>query len=437
MPKFDQPPPTTISASSQSAFTTLKSCNTAILCGRNNSGKSFVLRKLIQEIGDSASYLGAARYNNFTHLSAFNPPPNWKAEKWRRLIQHVNNNKQNIDNSPLNLAQAIAELSNDQRTKLFNLIDCLLGTKTKIGYSVPDNSMSQKFVSVDGYNISFTSSGFRLVATLLTSLLDTHYSTVLIDEPELGLSPEIQGILADLLFDNHQRNKYFPHLKSIILATHSPIFLDRIHITNNYFIERIDTEITIRQLSTVQDLNSLQFFLLGNRFETLFLPSAIILVEGKCDYKYIDRIIAIKYPRSAVSVIQCNGDSRIKEVVNIARNMLLDIQRSPYGDRIFVVLDSIHGTGLSQKLQEMGISKENIITWERNGIEHLYPKSILDKYFGSADGIKINGDTVSANGVSCKKSELAEFVIKNMSESTELPEELKKKLLCKLDAILF
>ncbi|EQD41488.1 hypothetical protein B2A_10645, partial [mine drainage metagenome] len=38
--------------------------------------------------------------------------------------------------------------------------------------------------------ISYTSSGFRLIATLVTSLLDTEYETFLIDEPELGISPE-------------------------------------------------------------------------------------------------------------------------------------------------------------------------------------------------------------------------------------------------------
>lgn len=297
--------------------------------------------------------------------------------------------------------------------------------------------MSQKYVSVDGYNISFTSSGFRLVATLLTSLLDTHYSKILIDEPELGLSPEIQGILADLLFDAERRKEYFPHIESIILATHSPIFLDRTRIFNNYFVDRDGVEISIRQLSTVQDLNSLQFFLLGNRFETLFLPSAIVLVEGKCDYAYIDRLIAIRYPGSAVSVILCNGDSQIKEVVNVARQMLSDIQRSPYGDRIFVVLDSIHGIGISQQLQDMGVREDNIITWGKNGIEFMYPESLLEKRFGAFDQLEVNDDVVTTNGIQVKKADLANFVTKNLSAAVELPTELEVKLLDKLDTILF
>lgn len=46
--------------------------------------------------------------------------------------------------------------------------------------------------------------------TLVTSLLNAEYDTYLIDEPELGISPEAQGILADFLFDRSHREKYFP-----------------------------------------------------------------------------------------------------------------------------------------------------------------------------------------------------------------------------------
>jgi hypothetical protein len=59
----------------------------------------------------------------------------------------------------------------------------LLGSKMEIRSTVSDNSMSQKYISVDGHNISFTSSGYRLIATLVTSLLDEEYNTFLIDEP--------------------------------------------------------------------------------------------------------------------------------------------------------------------------------------------------------------------------------------------------------------
>jgi predicted ATPase len=64
----------------------------------------------------------------------------------------------------------------------------------------PTNSMSQKYISVDGYNLAYQGSGFRLAAVLLACLVDADQTTLIIDEPELGLSPEIQATLADFLY---------------------------------------------------------------------------------------------------------------------------------------------------------------------------------------------------------------------------------------------
>ena len=189
--------------------------------------------------------------------------------------------------------------------------------------------MSQKYISCDGHNISYTSSGFRLITTLVTSLLDEDYDTFLIDEPELGISPEAQGVLADFLFDRAHRQKYFPHIKTLVFATHSTIFLDKLNISNNYTVSKAGDEISVSPVQTQADFNSIHFFLLGNRFETLYLPSSIILVEGKCDHKFIERVISLKHSSSQISVIAANSDNRIKEVLTVAKGLLSDLQRSP------------------------------------------------------------------------------------------------------------
>src|SRR6185312_13098478 len=150
----------------------------------------------------------------------------------------------------------------------------LLGVELEWRQTVENNSMSQKYISCGGHNISYTSSGFRLITTLVTSLLDTDHDTFLIDEPELGISPEAQGILADFLFDRAHRAKYFPHIRSLVLATHSTIFLDRQHITNNHKVEKRGDVIFVEAVDNQIDFNRIHFFLLGNRFETLYLPSS-------------------------------------------------------------------------------------------------------------------------------------------------------------------
>lgn len=319
-------PPTKISDECSAAYEAAKLGSLTVICGRNNSGKTFVLRQMLRDLGNTASYLGPARYQNFTLLAAIQSVAKKGPEKYQEILNHINNNEQNIDNSPINLGEAISNLRDTQRTKLFNLVEILLGAKPSIQKIIPDNDMSQRYVEVDGYNISFSSSGIRLVTTLLCSLIDSDFEHFLIDEPELGISPEVQGVLADFLFDDEKREEHFPHIKSVTLATHSPVFLDRKNVSNNFFIDRDFPEIKVRQISDVQDLNSLQFLLLGNRFETLYLPSAILFVEGKCDFKYFDAAVKKRFPDHLVSVVQCNGDDRVKERVYLANQMFGKIQ---------------------------------------------------------------------------------------------------------------
>jgi len=207
MYQYDQRPNTRFNEAAQTVLAQIRESEYAVLVGRNNCGKSFLLKTLTQQWGQTASYLGPARYQNFNLLGYYTPNRNRRNERWNNFINHWHQQHQNIDNSPVNLQQAVAELTDSQRNNLIEIVELLLGTRMEIKETVPGNSMSQKYISCNGHNISFTSSGFRLVATLLTSLLDTDYDTFLIDEPELGISPEAQGVLADFLFDRERRAK--------------------------------------------------------------------------------------------------------------------------------------------------------------------------------------------------------------------------------------
>lgn len=434
MYQYDQRPGTRLDDESQAAVQRIRESEYAVLVGRNNCGKSFLLKTLTQQWGQNASYLGPARYQNFNLLGHFTPNRNRRDERWRQFLQHWQQQQQNIDNSPVNLQQAIAELSDDQRETLVEIIDMLLGVKLEIRDTVPGNSMSQKYISCGGHNISYTSSGFRLIATLVTSLLDTTYDTFLIDEPELGISPEAQGVLADFLFDREHRAKYFQHIKTLVFATHSTVFLDRRHVANNHIITKTGDTISIRQVTTQSEFNKVHFFLLGNRFETLYLPSAIVLVEGKTDHRFIERATALRFPNAQLSVISANSDNRIKEVLTIARGLFTDIQRSPYRDRIFVVLDSVHSASLPAQLVQMGLQPENIIKWPQNGIEYYYPPSLLERIFGAGGTMQIDGDRVSKNGVEYNKNELVERIVSLLESNTPMNLDFDELLLQKIAA---
>ena len=189
-------------------------------------------------------------------------------------------------------------------------------------------------------------------------------------------------------------------------------------------------------MQTQADFNSIHFFLLGNRFETLYLPSSIILVEGKCDHKFIERVISLKHSSSQISVIAANSDNRIKEVLTVAKGLLSDLQRSPYRDRIFIILDSVHSAGLPDQLERMGVLPENIVIWPMNGIEYYYPPSLIDRIFGLGGELTIVGDIVSRNGVSYNKNELVEKIVSMMDAETEMQPKFQAMFLSKLEAKL-
>jgi predicted ATP-dependent endonuclease of OLD family len=427
--QYDQQPSTHFSGNSYAVIESIRNSEYSVLVGRNNCGKSYLLKTLTKAWGQQASYLGPARYQNFNLLGYYTPNRNRLSDKWQQVRQYMENEQQNIDNSPMNLQQAIAELSDDQRNTLSEIMDLLLGVKLDWRHTSENNSMSQQYISCNGHNISYTSSGFRLITTLVTSLLDTDYDTFLIDEPELGISPEAQGILADFLFDREHRAKYFPHIKTVVFATHSTIFLDRRRIANNYTVEKKGDEINVSPILSQIEFNNIHFFLLGNRFETLYLPSLIVLVEGKCDEKFVERVLNLRYPTSQISIIPANSDSRIKEILNIAKGLFSDLQRSPYRDRIFIMLDSVHSAGLPTQLATMGIPRDNIVIWPKNGIEYYYPPKVVDVIYGVGTELTIVGDLVSRNGISYVKSELLEKVLSYLKDDTEMHEEFDSRFL--------
>ena len=421
MYEFDQRPSTKISDDSGPVLGQIRASECAVLVGRNNCGKSYLLKMLAQQWGDNASYLGPARYQNFQVLSPYSPNRDRLNNKRNQQRQHLQSAQTtNQDNSPLNLQQAIAELSDDKRAVLAKMVKELLGAGLEWLQTIPNNSMSQRYVSYGGHNVSYTSSGARLIMTLLTSLLDSDFDTFLIDEPELGISPEAQGVLADFLFDQTKRALYFPHIKTLVFATHSTIFLDRARVANNYSVTKQGDVISIEQIQTQAEFNNVHFFLLGNRFETLFLPSAIILVEGKSDDAFVQRVVSLRFPNAQISVIPAHSDSRIKEVLNIARGLFSDLQRSPYRDRIFIILDSVHSASLPSQLTGMGIPAENVIVWPDNGIEFCYPPTLVDKFFGVGAKLTANGDVVSRNGVSYSKADLAAKISASLARDTPM-----------------
>ncbi|MEQ9566017.1 MAG: hypothetical protein RLN85_09425, partial [Pseudomonadales bacterium] len=68
---YDQRPPTSIDQTSSELAEKIRDMDYVVLVGRNNTGKSFLLRALAANWGENSSYLGPQRYNNFNTLNAY------------------------------------------------------------------------------------------------------------------------------------------------------------------------------------------------------------------------------------------------------------------------------------------------------------------------------------------------------------------------------
>ena len=282
-----------------------------------------------------------------------------------------------------------------------------------------------------GQNLSVGSTGTRLLMTILGICMDERFKFILIDEPELGLSPKVQQVFSALLRDTKMRAKYFAHLQKVILATHSHIFLDRTDIQNNFVISKLDKQISLQQVQTLNDFHRLQFNLLGNDLETMFFPSAIVIVEGQTDYAYLDRILQLRFPTNRITVTQSGGD--VKRKVHALKEVFGDLSKSPIRNRLFVVVDSVHPRGLSSELQSMGVEANNIVIWDHNSIEYIYPIPLVSDIYSCAPEriheLSISGDRIMLNGIIKTKDELAKEIIKRLDSSIALPIELEDKLL--------
>ena len=405
------------------------------LAGPNNSGKSLALRSLKHTLGRNSYFVGTNRFYHIYHLSTSLRQTNELDQFESNFQSQFNDESYNHEQNVFDLARIITSLSDKRRTDLFTLCGALIGSTFSMKKVEEDNDLSPRYIDMDGQNLSVGSTGTRLLMTILGICMDDRFNTILIDEPELGLSPKVQSTLSTFLQDAVERRKYFPHLDRVFVCTHSQLFLSRSDITSNYVISKDGPRISLTRTQDINDFHRLQFNLLGNALENLYFPSAIVVVEGKTDFGYLDRVISVKFYGRRVTVIQSGGD--VKKKVYALKESFGDLERSPFRARIFVVLDKVHQPGLSDELVRLGVLSANIVVWPKNGIEYYYPPKIMQSVFSCTieqiEQLSIVNDMVSLNGIAKTKNDLATEVIRQIDANTPLPNDLLDRLLQPLE----
>ncbi len=319
-----------------------------VLSGGNNSGKSLVLKWLKQAMGKTAYMVGTNRFYHVYHFSTALRDPNELDQFENQFQSNFWSEQHNYEQNIIDLNRIIVGLSDHQRNRLFELCSNLIGSSFTLQRVQSDNELSVRYIDVDGQNLSVASTGTRLLITILGICMDDRFKTLLIDEPELGLSPRVQTALAGFLQDETERPKYFPHLKQVIIATHSHLFLHRNDLTSNYSVNKAGAEISLVRVQNINDFHRLQFNLLGNSLESLFLPSCVVYVEGETDQSYLERIFSLRFAGRNIVVVRSGGDP--KQKLHSLRENLGDLQKNPLRNRLFVVVDQVHSLGLKAEL---------------------------------------------------------------------------------------
>ena len=402
-----------------------------VLSGGNNSGKSLTLKWLKSALGRTAYMIGTNRFYHVYHFSSGIRDPSQLDQFENQFQSNFNQENYNHEQNPFDLNQVIIGLSDKKRSELFDLCGKLIGNTFSMKKVDSQNDLSPRYIDMDGQNLSVGSTGTRLLMTILGICMDERFETILIDEPELGLSPRVQQMLATFFDDSDARSRIFPHLSRIYLATHSHLMLSRRDITSNYIVAKNAATISIQRVKNIGEFHRLQFNLLGNSLESMYFPSAIVVVEGKTDHLYLDRVLQLKFPEKRIAVVHSGGD--VKKKVHSLRETLGELDKSPLRARVFVVLDSVHQPGLRDELTRLGVLPDNVVTWSENGIEYVYPPKIMAGIFcSSAEDLRslsLVGDRISLNDITKTKNELANLIVSALRDDSELPAELVQKLI--------
>jgi hypothetical protein len=158
-----------------------------------------------------------------------------------------------------------------------------------------------------------------------------------------------------------------------------------------------------------------------------------VVVEGPTDLDYIRRLVELSLPTRRITVTGASGD--VKTKINGIKEMLGgDLATSPYGSRLFAVVDSVHDASLKAALIEVGLAADRFVEWDRNGIEYVYPRAIMAEVYGCPpesviEEVVIQDDDVAVRSVHHRKRELCRLVCDKLDSATGLPDEIHSKLL--------
>lgn len=408
-----------------------------IFTGPNNSGKSALLQYLNihSEIRNSCDYISPRRFDVSNEVAIALNSDRELEMLWNQRKQYNDAVAELTAPDPI---RELVSLPDDARRRIIEWHNRYFG-ELKVERSDPCNQFSPPRITIDGKLASQQGSGSRAVLSVLCALLHPKREIILIDEPEIGIEPQVQKRLADLIRRVSQGTDGLPK-KQVFLATHSHLFLDRATLSNNYVVTKgIDGFASLRQIQTPEELHSLVYHLLGNSPEDLFFPDNILVVEGPSDQVFFRRLLEVSRS-GGIAVHYADGEGNIGRALPAIEQMLKTQTYIPwYRDRLCVLVDSsVDEERLREWREFLGDNGKRVRKLSKNGIEYFYPKSIMTSVCEVAEaeldaqiaqflnGIRSGARTTTLGSFAGSKRDLAKLVAEQLGPENidELDEEI-------------
>jgi ABC-type phosphonate transport system ATPase subunit len=359
-----------------------------VLVGSNNSGKSAILQYINthSELRDKADYVSPRRFDLSNEVAI---ALNQDQELQNAWNQRKDTNPAIAELTAPDPIRELVSLPNDARAKIVEWHNRYFG-ELAVQRSRADNDYAAPRVTIDGRLATQQGSGSRAVLSVLCSLLHPARPVVLIDEPEIGIEPQVQKRLAELIrrvasgADGLQR-------KTVYVATHSHLFLDKTNLNNNWIVSKDAAgHARLRQMTAPEDLHATIYRLLGNSPDDLFFPDNILVVEGPTDQIYLRRLFALR-GAGGVAVHFADGEGGVAAALPRIEQMLKTLAYVPwYRERMCVLVDGdVPAARVNEWRSYLRDDGTRVRALPLSGIEYYYPASLVCEVCNIVEGVRL------------------------------------------------
>lgn len=287
-------------------------------------------------------------------------------------------------------------------------------------------------------DILYSGTGLRHFLDILLKTTMSRASVVLLDEPELGLHPDLQrrfmGYLRKLADD---KNLQF------FLATHSQVLLNYADAMTFYRI----TNTKGKRVTSKVPTDGIHVLMsdLGIRPSDVFNQDICLLVEGSADVVFFEHVIRILYKpefeKVAVGIIQYGGGSAsgiVDETIDVSNIVPAQKYTLWTHDRDAKPSEppDLAARDFNAKLLSLGIECR---VWNKRSIEWYYPEQVhVDAQGGdpakeTVTRVILNGDqsigykkAAGAQGVYVPRGKrLRDLLTKHLTDPAQLDQEIR------------